>query len=570
MFQVSGYVFKRAETREEFEQIHALNYRTFVGEIPQHPDPGDQRLVDKFHDKNAYFIALRQGKLAGMVSVHDQPPFSISSRLDDPSILTQPGMRPLEIRLLAIEPDRRNSTVFGGLIWLLYHHAAANGHTDLFISGVEKRLPLYRHIGFEPVGPAVPYGDARFVPMAVKVEKLPTKHSRFVQLWEKQLMREALRRSREPQELEKGKSLVCLLPGPVTVAPAVTAAFHQPAIYHRGAEFIALYEKVRRTLTRMVHGHEVALFNGSGTLGNEVVAATLAAESMPARGILLVNGEFGHRLAQQAARFGLNPRILRWEWGQPWNLDEIGTALAHEPRGTWIWGVHQESSTGILNDLPALVDLAKSHQARVCVDCISSLGAVPIDLEGVYLATGATGKALGSFAGTAIVFADSASLRHLEMSRVPSYFDLPATLATRGPRYTFPSATLQALAAALTEYATSERATARYEGYARLGEFVRSELRQLGLEPLAAEAHASPVVTTFAPPANESSEVFVARCRQWGYVIGGQSGYLAERRLVQIATMGAITRDACAPLFEHLRQWMETGSISMTKEMVSE
>ena len=40
MLQVGGYVFKRAETDDEFDQIHALNYRTFVGEIPQHADTG--------------------------------------------------------------------------------------------------------------------------------------------------------------------------------------------------------------------------------------------------------------------------------------------------------------------------------------------------------------------------------------------------------------------------------------------------------------------------------------------------------------------------------------------------
>jgi hypothetical protein len=46
----------------------------------------------------------------------------------------------------------------------------------------------------------------------------------------------------------------------------------------------------------------------------------------------------------------------------------------------------------------------------------------------------------------------------------------------------------------------------------------------------------------------------VERCRAWGYAIGGQSGYLAERRLVQIATMGAIGREDLIPLFQHLHR----------------
>jgi aspartate aminotransferase-like enzyme len=130
--------------------------------------------------------------------------------------------------------------------------------------------------------------------------------------------------------------------------------------------------------------------------------------------------------------------------------------------------------------------------------------------------------------------------------------DLPAALACTGTRYTFPSPTLLALDVALAGYTTAETARACYERYAALGVYIRSQLRRLDLEPLAADDCAAPVVTTFAPPAGESSESFVERCCFWGYTIGGQSGYLAERRLVQIATMGAVTRDALTPLFAHL------------------
>src|SRR5205823_1960962 len=144
-------------------------------------------------------------------------------------------------------------------------------------------------------------------------------------------------------------------------------------------------------------------------------------------------------------------------------------------------------------------------------DCVSSLGDVPIDLRGVYLATASTGKALGAYAGAAIVFAERAALRELDVSRVPSYFDVPAALDTRGPRYTFPSAVLQALEAALEKYATPARADTAYGHYAQLGVFVRERLRQLGLEPLAADENASPIVTTFALPAGEPSAHFVHR-----------------------------------------------------------
>jgi aspartate aminotransferase-like enzyme len=308
----------------------------------------------------------------------------------------------------------------------------------------------------------------------------------------------------------------------------------------------------------------VAVLNGSGTLANEVVAATLTAGPNPGNGLLLVNGEFGSRLARQARRFGLQPRILSWAWGKPWDLDEIDIALSQEPPGSWVWGVHLESSTGVLNDLPGLVALARRRGIRVCADCISSLGAVPLDLSEVYLATGASGKSLGAYAGAAIIFADARRLAGLDLGRVPSYLDLPAALATVGTRYTFPSPTLVALDAALDSYRAPEQASARYAHYQELGAYIRAEIRRLGLEPLAPEEHAAPVVTTFAPAGDEKAEDFVARCQRWGFELGGQSGYLAERRLVQIATMGAVTREICAPLFQQLENSLLSCSALMT------
>src|SRR5262249_40606179 len=131
-----------------------------------------------------------------------------------------------------------------------------------------------------------------------------------------------------------------------------------------------------------------------------------------------------------------------------------------------------------------------------------------------------------------------------------------AALATKGPRYTFPSSTLQALDAALAVYATPDLARARYEEYAARGEYVRRRLREIGLTPLVEGPCASPVITTFAPPELETSQSFVERCRKWGFAIGGLSGYLSERRLVQIATMGAVTAEESAPLFDQLAAWL--------------
>ncbi len=581
MLRVGPYIFKQAETEQEFEQVHCLNHQTFVEEIPQHHPTTTGKLVDKFHLKNINFIVLKSGQMVGMVCAHEQPPFSVESRLPDPSLIQKPGMSPLEVRLLAIVPSERNSNIFFGLIWTLYDFAVKNQNTHLIISGVEERQKLYERLGFEPLGPAVPCGKAAFLPMILAIKKIPKKIQRVKALWEAH-MKKMEKTSKEKEEQDTGGGLatlqpphikisppiadarVCLLPGPVTLGALVRQAFEQPLIYHRSPSFIRRFAQIRQLLGDMVGGRNVALLNGSGTLANETVAATLAAIPSQGRGVLLINGEFGQRLAQQATRFGLKPRHLTWEWGQPWQLDEVEEVLAKEPSDSWVWGVHQESSTGILNDLPGLVRIAKKYGIRVCADCVSSIGAVPLDLSEVFLGTGSSGKSLGAVAGAALIFADASVPQLVNSNQLPSYFDLVAALQNEGPCYTFPSSTLLALEAALQNYATPEKAAFTYQRYADLGRYVRKTLRQMEIAPLADESWASPVVTTFAPPGKESSVEFVERCLRWGVAIGGQSAYLAERRFVQIATMGAVTREMCDFFFDNLREWLQENDTNVT------
>ncbi len=249
-------------------------------------------------------------------------------------------------------------------------------------------------------------------------------------------------------------------------------------------------------------------------------------------GLVLVNGEFGRRLACQAQRWELDVRTLEWPWGVPWDLDRIALDLNG---ARWIWAVHHETSTGMLNDIAALGALARNRGVRLCLDCISSLGATAVDLRDVWLATAVSGKALGSFAGVAIVLASEVPQ---PARAVPTYLDVASAIRTKGPCFTFPSPLLLAL----------ERALQTQRDYKAMGRFVRRRLREIAIEPLVKDQFASPVVTTFVPPAPD----FLEQCRAAGYWIGGESPYMVERGLVQIATMGAVESSHVEDLFDRV------------------
>jgi GNAT superfamily N-acetyltransferase len=170
------YQFKLAETEDEFEQIFRLNHATFAGELEQYPTLASERLVDKFHEKNAYLIALAAGEVIGMISMHAQPPFSVAGKLADPGVLDSYG-RLGEIRLLAVEPAHRHGVVMAGLFLAGFEYVRSLD--ALVISAHIDKLRLYHTLGFTDLGPPVASGHAMYVPMVIRVADLAERQARW-------------------------------------------------------------------------------------------------------------------------------------------------------------------------------------------------------------------------------------------------------------------------------------------------------------------------------------------------------------------------------------------------------
>jgi GNAT superfamily N-acetyltransferase len=167
----SAVTFKIAKDPYEFSQIYALNYRTFVEEIPQHVPNNERMLIDRFHNQNTYIIGLRGQRLVAMVAIRGRRPFSLDLKLANLDGYLPPASSPCEIRLLAVEPDHRKSAVLGGLLSTLANYARDQGHNLALISGTFRQLRLYRHLGFTAFGPVVGTRDAYFQPMFLRLDR---------------------------------------------------------------------------------------------------------------------------------------------------------------------------------------------------------------------------------------------------------------------------------------------------------------------------------------------------------------------------------------------------------------
>jgi hypothetical protein len=166
----ASMVFKIAAEDSEFEAIHRLNYKTFVEEIPQHSRNPELRLVDKFHSENTYAICMNGDCLVGMVAGRAARPFSLDYKLADLDSFLPKGHRVVEVRLLAVEQNHRQSSVCCRLIGLIAGHFIDQGFDMGILSGTLRQLRLYKHIGCVPFGPIVGNAEAQFQPMYVTLE----------------------------------------------------------------------------------------------------------------------------------------------------------------------------------------------------------------------------------------------------------------------------------------------------------------------------------------------------------------------------------------------------------------
>lgn len=166
--------FKIASTSEEFDQIQALSYRTFVEEIPQHAANPERRHVDKFHQDNTYIIGLRDGRVIAQLAIRWHRPFSLDEKLSSLDRWLPAGANVVELRLLAVEPGHRNGPVPARLLRFVAHHCVEQSVDVAVISGALRRLHLYRALGFEPFGPIVGTSKAPYQPMLLTLERFRT------------------------------------------------------------------------------------------------------------------------------------------------------------------------------------------------------------------------------------------------------------------------------------------------------------------------------------------------------------------------------------------------------------
>ena len=336
---------------------------------------------------------------------------------------------------------------------------------------------------------------------------------------------------------------VLMGPGPCNPYPEATAGLARPMLGHLDPEFISVLDETCDRLRAVWRtGNPLTLpVSGTGSAGMEAAFVNVV---RPGDVVVIgVNGLFGERMCDVAARCGAEVVRVEAPWGRP--LDPQALLDAHaEPKVIAL--VHAETSTGVRNDVASVA--AGKGDALLLADCVTSLGGIPVEVDawGVDIAYSGTQKCLGVSPGLApFTMGERASARRVEKPQ-SWYLDLGmigdyTSGATRKYHHTAPISMVFSLHAALGAV-LEEGLEAAWARHAECGTALQDGLQKLGFELWAEEGHRLPELTTVVVPEGADDGAIRRKLlERYGIEIGGGVGEWAGR-IWRIGCMGHTAR----------------------------
>ncbi|MBI4187213.1 MAG: alanine--glyoxylate aminotransferase family protein [Chloroflexi bacterium] len=335
------------------------------------------------------------------------------------------------------------------------------------------------------------------------------------------------------------------IPGPTPLPDEVRQAMSRQMINHRGEEFGRILEGVTVKLKQLFQTKgDILLLTSSGTGGLE---AAIVNTLSPGDKVLAVsNGVFGDRFAAIAEQFGAEVTPLRFEWGKPAEPDAVRRALHADPKIKAVLVTHNETSTGVTNDLAALSSVVKEFGKLLLVDAISSLGSIdlPVDKWRCDVTVTGSQKAWMAPPGLAMVSVSEEGWRAQAQAKMPRvYWDFTrarSSLEKKQTPWTPAVSVVFALSVAL-DMMLKEGLPNILARHARLARAARDGVKSLGLSLFAQESHASNVVTAIAAPDGLDTKKLLKLMREEQHVVlaGGQSRL--DGKIFRIGHMGWVT-----------------------------
>ena len=332
--------------------------------------------------------------------------------------------------------------------------------------------------------------------------------------------------------------------GPTPVPPKVSQVMAEPALYHRAPAFIEVYRRCLERLPRVfATGNDVMTFAASGTGALESAVANLVRPGTKA--LVASCGKFGERFAELCEAYDADLVHYEAGWGNKVEPGELERVLGENDGIEVVYTTLSETSTGVVNDIQALAEVAHKAGALIAVDAVSALGAIPVNQDewGIDVVVAGSQKALMCPPGLAFTSANEAALeRAAAAGGGRYYFDWQRTI--KGQRkdppdspFTPATSLFMALDVAL-EMIESEGLENVFERHRILGRASRAAVRALDLDIYGPEDEKANVVTAIDLPSEiDGAKVPKLMRDRFGITIAGGQSQL-KGKIARIAHTG--------------------------------
>jgi aspartate aminotransferase-like enzyme len=334
------------------------------------------------------------------------------------------------------------------------------------------------------------------------------------------------------------------IPGPTPCPPQVLKAVGGQMIDHRGNKFAQIIHDITEKLKQLFcTKNDIFILTGSGTGGME--AAVVNTLSPGDKVLALSCGFFGDRFAEIPECYGAEVKRLNFEWGKPVDPDAVRKALKENPDIKAVLVTHNETSTGLTNDLKAISAVVKEFDKLILVDAISSLGSIelPVDEWQCDVVVTASQKGWMVPPGLAMVSVSQKAWQAHAKAKMPRYywdFTKAKNYLERGQTPWTPCvSTFFGLTVAL-DMLLAEGLPNVIARHARLAELTRQGIKSLGLSIFPEEKYASNTVTAVKSSEKLDVSKFLQILRdEYKVILSGGQGNLSGK-IFRIGHLGWI------------------------------
>lgn len=367
------------------------------------------------------------------------------------------------------------------------------------------------------------------------------------------------------------KRNILLNPGPATTSDLVKEALVVADICPREVEFGDILNSLKIDIPKVVNATEEytsVLFASSGTGAVEAVITS----SIPKDGKLLVidNGAYGYRITQIANRYSINTFSYKIAYGDYPDVEEISKIINNDNEITHIAVVDHETTTGMRNPIQEICDIAHEKDIEVIVDCMSSLGGLPIEInkwKAEYVIS-SSNKCLQGMPGLAFVIFKKELLGSLKNNARSFYFDMYSQYEgfknSGQMQFTPPVQVVYAFRKALDMF-FEETSEGRISRYKYNFELLKEGLVSIGFELLLDNIYQGGILIAVKEPKNPeySFNSMHDYLLEKGYTIYPGKG--AKESTFRLSILGDLYENDILSFLSSLKQYLKFSNIEIIK-----